>query len=104
MQEGTLSVQRRRKFIIMRRGYGIWVVLALLWIMSFGIAAQDTLEQVRFDVEPFEITGNKSIGERVNEVLIPYIGEQYGLEGPSAARDALEQAIIEAGSVILLVE
>jgi hypothetical protein len=104
MQEGTLSVRKRRKIIIMRRGYGIWVVLALLWIMSFGIAAQETLEQVRFDVEPFEITGNNPIGERANEVLGPYIGEQYGLEGLSAARAALEQAIIDAGGVILLVE
>ena len=72
-------------------------MLTLLWVMSFGIAAQDTLEQIRFDVEQFEITGNNPIGERANEVLRPYIGEQYGLEGLSAARDALEQAIIEAG-------
>ena len=72
-------------------------MLALLWMMPFGIAAQDTLEQVRFDVEQFEITGDNPIGEHANEVLSPYIGEQYGLEGLSAARDALEQAIIEAG-------
>ena len=73
MQEGTLSFRERRTIIKMRRGYDIWVVLALLWIMSFGIAEQDTLEQVRFDVEPFEITASNPIGEHVNEVLGRYI-------------------------------
>jgi hemolysin activation/secretion protein len=81
----------------MRRGNGFRVVLALLWVLPFGSIAQDTLEQVRFDVERFEVIGDNPIGERANEVLSPYIGEQYGLEGLSAARDVLEQTIIESG-------
>jgi hemolysin activation/secretion protein len=81
----------------MRRRHGIWVVLVLLWILPLGGIAQDTLQQVRFDVERFEVIGDNPIGERASKVLSPYIGEQYGLEGLSAARDALEQAIIEAG-------
>jgi len=69
----------------------------LLWIVPLGSIAQDTLQQIRFDVERFEVIGDNPIGERASKVLSPYIGEQYGLEGLSAARDALEQAIIEAG-------
>ena len=81
----------------MREGVGRWLALSLLICASFGVAAQDTLEQVRFNVDRFEIVGDNPIGERANSVLAPYIGEQYGLEGLSAARDALEQAIIGAG-------
>lgn len=72
-------------------------MLALLWISSFAVIAQNTLEQVSFEVERFDIIGDNPIGERANDVLTPYLGEQFGLEGLSAARDALEQAIIEAG-------
>lgn len=61
------------------------------------VVAQDTLQQIRFDVEKFEVTGDNPIGELADRVLAPYVGEQYGLEGLSAARDALEQAIIAAG-------
>ncbi len=59
--------------------------------------AQDTLEEIRFTVERYEITGDNPIGERAGEIVAPFTGEQYGLEGLSAARDALEQAIIGAG-------
>ena len=71
--------------------------MALLFFLPLGGIAQDTLQQVRFEVERFEVIGDNPIGERANNVLSPYIGEQYGLEGLSAARDALEQAIIESG-------
>ena len=81
----------------MQRGNGIWLALALLWVLPFGVIAQDTLEQVRFDVDRFEVIGDNPIGDSANEILSPYIGEQYGLVRLSAARDALEQAIIDAG-------
>ena len=70
MYEGTVSCCERITIINMRRGYGIWVVLALLLSMSFGIAEQDTLEQVRFDTERFEITGSNPIGEHANELAL----------------------------------
>ncbi len=81
----------------MREGFGTWALLALLLCVPFGVIAQDTLEQVRFDVERFEVTGDNPIGERAYDALAPFKGEQYGLEGLSAARDALEQALIGAG-------
>jgi hemolysin activation/secretion protein len=59
--------------------------------------AQDTLEQISFTVDHFEVVGDNPIGDRADSVLAPFSGEQYGLEGLSAARDALEQAIIDAG-------
>ena len=65
--------------------------MALLWVLPFGVNAQDTLEEVRFDVDRFEVIGDNPIGDSANEILSPYIGEQYGLERMSAARDALEQ-------------
>lgn len=72
-------------------------MLALVWMMPLGVGAQDTLEEVRFRVERFEIIGDNPIGEVADSILAPYTGEQYGLEGLSAARDALEQAIINVG-------
>jgi hemolysin activation/secretion protein len=81
----------------MRMGTGIYVVLALVFAIPLGVSAQDTLQEVRFSVERFEIVGDNPIGEVADSILAPYTGEQYGLEGLSAARDALEQAIINAG-------
>jgi hemolysin activation/secretion protein len=81
----------------MRIGTGIYVVLALVFVIPLGVSAQDTLEEVRFSVERYEIVGDNPIGEIADSILAPYTGEQYGLEGLSAARDALEQAIIDAG-------
>jgi len=72
-------------------------VLALVGMIPYGVGAQDTLEEIRFSVERYEIIGDNPIGQLAEEVLAPYTGEQYGLEGLSAARDALEQAIIDAG-------
>ena len=65
--------------------------------IPLGVGAQDTLQEVRFSVERFEIIGDNPIGELADSILAPYTGEQYGLEGLSAARDALERAIINAG-------
>lgn len=81
----------------MRYGCGIGVALALLCSLPFAVIAQSTLEEVRFDVVRFDIIGDNPIGNQASSVLNPYLGEQYGLEGLSAARDALEQAIIDAG-------
>ena len=81
----------------MRNGAGIFVVLTLVCMLPLRVAGQDTLEAVRFNVERFEVIGDNPIGKRAASVLAPFTGEQYGLEGLSAARDALERAIIDAG-------
>jgi hemolysin activation/secretion protein len=81
----------------MRKGAVRLVVLALVWIVVPGVGAQDTLEEIRFQVERFEIVGENPIGERAAEIVAPYAGEQFGLDGLSAARDALEQTIIGEG-------
>lgn len=59
--------------------------------------AQARYEPVRFNVAKFVITGDNPIGDKAFKVLQPFVGEQYGLEGLSAAADALEQAIIKEG-------
>ena len=73
----------------------------LLVTMSFlpisGVLAQQGYEPVRFTVSKFTINGDNPIGDKADKVLAPYIGEQSGLEGLSAAADALEQAIIKEG-------
>ncbi len=81
----------------MWKGTGILVALALVWTMPQGAIAQDTLEAFTFNVERFHIIGDNPIGELADSILAPYTGDQFGLEGLSAARDALEQAIIAAG-------
>lgn len=72
-------------------------MLALVWMLALGVQAQDTLEEIRFTVEEYQVVGDNPIGDRAKRILAPYTGEQYGLEGLSAARDELEQAIINAG-------
>ncbi len=72
-------------------------LIALIGMLSLDAAAQDTLEEVRFTVDRFEVIGDNPIGKRAQSVLAPFVGEQFGLAGLSAARDALEQAIIGAG-------
>jgi hemolysin activation/secretion protein len=81
----------------MRKEAGIFVVMALVWFSPPQVDAQDTLEAVRFTVERYDVIGDNPIGSRATDVLAPFTGELYGLEGLSAARDALEQAIIDAG-------
>jgi len=50
-----------------------------------------------FSVSEFVVTGDNPLGDRALAILRPYLGEQSGLEGLSAAADALEQALIDAG-------
>jgi hemolysin activation/secretion protein len=76
---------------------GILVVLLLALALPLESIAQDTLDEVSFSVERYEVIGDNPLGERANTIVNEFTGEQYGLEGLSAARDALEQAIIEAG-------
>ena len=71
-----------------------------LYLISFLISpvlAQAPLNALTFNVSSFVINGENPIGDKAQKVLQPYLGEQSGLEGLSAAADALEQAIIDAG-------
>ncbi|MDH3388317.1 MAG: hypothetical protein OEN02_10470, partial [Gammaproteobacteria bacterium] len=65
----------------MRKGTGILVVLTLVWFLPLGVVAQDTLQDIRFSVERYEVIGDNPIGERADSILAPFIGDQYGLEG-----------------------
>lgn len=77
------------------------VVLVLTVILLNSVTtlaqAQTSYEPVRFTVDQFLIKGDNPIGSKASKVLNPFLGEQSGLEGLSAAADALEQAIISAG-------
>ncbi len=59
--------------------------------------AQDSYQPVTFTVNSFTITGENPLGDKAFKVLQPYLGEQSGLQGLSAAADALEKALISAG-------
>ncbi len=59
--------------------------------------AQTSYQPLVFTVSGFTISGENPIGDQAQKVLQPYLGEQSGLEGLSAAADALEQALISAG-------
>lgn len=65
-------------------------------VITHGFA-QNSFQPVTFTVNSFVINGDNPIGDKAQQLLQPYLGEQYGLEGLSAAADALEQAIISAG-------
>ena len=80
------------------RFYARRLISAALLIASISIGyAQTAYDPVRFSVNRFIIQGDNPIGEQAEKVLQPYLGEQAGLEGLSAAADELEQAIIGAG-------
>lgn len=60
--------------------------------------AQTGFEPVQFTVNSFTVSGDIPIGvSRAQEVLKPFLGEQYGLAGLSAAADALERDLIDNG-------
>ena len=73
------------------------LIFAVLWFQLSSVRAQDISDQIRFSVEQFEVIGDNPIGKSAYGVLAPFVGEHYGLEGLSAAADALEQAVIRAG-------
>ncbi len=77
------------------RGEIYWILLGLL--LPALCWAQAAYDPVRFNVDSFIVSGDNPIGERAQKVLEPFIGAQYGLEGLSAAADALEQEIIQRG-------
>ncbi len=76
------------------RGACLGLLLAL-WSQPGWSQTAD--EPLRFEVESFQVTGDNPLGDRALELLRPWLGEQSGLEGLSAAADALEQALIDAG-------
>ncbi len=79
----------------------IFVKLILsLFFISFvqqSVYAQETYQPVTFNVSSFTIKGENPLGDKAYKVLQPFLGEQSGLEGLSAAADALEQALNSAG-------
>ncbi len=74
------------------------LITALLFVVFSALAqAQGAAGEFRFNVERFTITGDNPLGDGALDVLAPYVGDQFGLDGLSAAADALEQALIKVG-------
>ena len=83
----------------MLKGIYSKLIITVFWF-AISIAqayAQDAEGHIYFSVEQFEVIGDNPIGKSAYRVLKPYIGEHFGLEGLSAAADALEQEVIKAG-------
>lgn len=66
-------------------------------LISSLARAQSALDEIRFSVDHYEIIGDNPLGKKAYQVVAPFLGDQYGLEGLSAASDALEQALNSAG-------
>ena len=81
----------------MRLRVDLAIILIVVSFLTQPVLAQTAYDPVRFTVDAFVINGDNPIGDKAYKVLAPYIGEQSGLEGLSAAADDLEQAIINAG-------
>jgi len=75
---------------------GKWVLI-LAVILPLSVTAQSTIDQIRFTVNEYRIVGNNPLGDDAREILAPFTGEQFGLDGLAAAADALEQALSKAG-------
>jgi hemolysin activation/secretion protein len=66
-------------------------------LFGASVGAQTGYEPLRFTVSSFKISGDNPIGEKAQQVLAPFLGDQYGLAGLSAAADALEREILDRG-------
>ena len=47
---------------MLKRRVSLFVV-TLVWTLALGVKAQDTLEEIQFRVERFEIVGDNPIGD-----------------------------------------
>jgi hemolysin activation/secretion protein len=76
------------------QGFTFLFFVVLLPVAGY---AQTAYTPMRFTVSSFTVTGDNPIGDKAQKVLNSYLGEHYGLDGLSAAADALEQEIIKQG-------
>ncbi len=70
-------------------------VVSLLVIFASAKAQQG--EDPRFFVNNYLIEGDNPLDDDLDELLTPYLGEHFGLDGLSAASDAIERALSEEG-------
>lgn len=81
----------------MRILQGLLFIIFFVALLPVAGHAQAEYTPMRFTVSGFNITGDNPIGDKAQQVLKPYLGEHYGLDGLSAAADALEQEINKQG-------
>ena len=81
----------------MRLRVELAITLVFFTFLHLPAFAQSGYEPVVFKVSSFKISGDNPLGDQAFQVLQPYLGEQSGLDGLSAAADALGQALVDAG-------
>ncbi len=72
------------------------IAAVLLMIFLGSVNAQQS-ESPTFFVNNFLIEGDNPLDVDIDELLAPYIGEHYGLDGLSAASEVIGQALNDAG-------
>ena len=72
------------------------IAVVSLMVVFVSAKAQQS-EDPRFLVNSFLIEGDNPLDDDPGELLTPYLGEHSGLDGLSAATDAIGQALSEAG-------
>jgi hemolysin activation/secretion protein len=87
----------KEEIILMQIKQGLIFLLFLMALLPLVGQAQTAYTPMRFTVSGFVVTGDNPIGDQAQKVLQSYLGEQYGLDGLSAAADALEQEINKQG-------
>lgn len=75
----------------------IIIILLACFSLNMPVFAQSALDEIRFKVDEYQVIGDNPLGQKAYAVLEPFVGEQYGLEGLSAAADALEHALVADG-------
>ena len=73
------------------------VIAVVMLLVVFAPANAQETESPTFFVNNYLIEGDNPLGEGLHELLIPYLGEHSGLDGLSAAADALSQALQAEG-------
>jgi hemolysin activation/secretion protein len=81
----------------MRILQGLAYLFFLVALLPMVGQAQTEYTPLHFTVSSFTVTGDNPIGDKAQTVLKSYLGEHYGLDGLSAAADALEQEINKRG-------
>ncbi len=70
-------------------------VVSLMVVFASAQAQQS--EAPRFLINNFLIEGDNPLDENLGELLNPYLGEHFGLDGLSAATEAVSQALSDEG-------
>ncbi len=82
----------------MRNNFTIWLLAVVLLFSALPAMALDEPKQLHFVVKKFDVQGENPLAEdETRDLLAPFLGDHYGLEGIQKAVASLERRLHEEG-------